>query len=78
MSRLATAILLLAVLVAGVWFERAPLLRGAADLWIVSDPVTRSDVVAVLGGQVEVRPFFAGVHSRRMVEDRGRHDHLPE
>jgi hypothetical protein len=26
-SRLATAILLLAVLVAGVWFERAPLLR---------------------------------------------------
>jgi DUF218 domain len=59
MSRLATAILLLAVLVAGVWFERAPLLRGAADLWIVSDPVTRSDVVAVLGGQVEVRPFAA-------------------
>ena len=59
MSRLATAILLLAVLVAGVWFERAPLLRGAADLWIVSDPVTRSDVVAVLGGQIEVRPFAA-------------------
>jgi uncharacterized SAM-binding protein YcdF (DUF218 family) len=59
MRRLATAILLLAVLVAGVWFERAPLLCGAADLWIVSDPVTRSDVVAVLGGQVEVRPFAA-------------------
>ena len=59
MRRLATAILLLAGLVAGVWFERAPLLCGAADLWIVSDPVTRSDVVAVLGGQVEVRPFAA-------------------
>jgi uncharacterized SAM-binding protein YcdF (DUF218 family) len=53
------AMLAVAVLVAGVWFERAPLLRGAADLWIVSDPVTRSDVVAVLGGDVDVRPFVA-------------------
>jgi uncharacterized SAM-binding protein YcdF (DUF218 family) len=35
------------------------LLRGAADLWIVSDPVTRSDVVVVLGGGLDVRPFAA-------------------
>jgi len=34
-------------------------MRGAADLWIVSDPVTRSDAVVVLGGQIEVRPFVA-------------------
>ena len=47
-------------LLQGFGFERAPLLRGAADLWIVSDPaVTRSDVVAVLGGGLEVRPFVA-------------------
>jgi uncharacterized SAM-binding protein YcdF (DUF218 family) len=58
-GRLATAFFLLAVLVGGVWLERAPLLRGAADLWIVSDPVTRSDVVAVLGGGLETRPFVA-------------------
>jgi hypothetical protein len=58
-GRLVAAILLLTVLVAGVWLERAPLLRGAADLWIVSDPVTSSDVVVVLGGQLEVRPFAA-------------------
>jgi uncharacterized SAM-binding protein YcdF (DUF218 family) len=58
-GRLATAIFLLAVLVSGVWLERAPLLRGAADLWIVSDPVRRSDVAVVLGGQIEVRPFVA-------------------
>ena len=58
-GRLATAIFLLAVLVGGVWLERAPLLRGAADLWIVSDPVTKSDVVAVLGGGLETRPFVA-------------------
>jgi hypothetical protein len=58
-GRLATAIFLLAVLAGGIWLERAPLLRGAADLWIVSDPVMRSDVAVVLGGQIEVRPFVA-------------------
>lgn len=51
--------LVLGVLAAGVWLERAPLLRGAAELWIVSDPVTPSDVVAVLGGGISVRPFVA-------------------
>jgi hypothetical protein len=58
-GRLTAAILLLTILGAGVWLERAPLLRGAADLWIVSDQVTRSDVVAVLGGGLETRPFVA-------------------
>jgi uncharacterized SAM-binding protein YcdF (DUF218 family) len=58
-GRLVAAFLLLIVLVAGVWLERAPLLRGAADLWIVSDPVTGSDAVAVLGGGLDFRPFAA-------------------
>ena len=58
-GRLVTAMLLLAVLVGGAWLGRESLLRGAADLWVVSDPVTRSDVVAVLGGDLEVRPFVA-------------------
>jgi uncharacterized SAM-binding protein YcdF (DUF218 family) len=58
-GRLGAAILLLTVLAAGVWLGREPLLRGAADLWIVSDPVTRADAVAVLGGGLEVRPFVA-------------------
>ena len=49
----------LAVLIAGIWLAHEPLLRGAADLWIVSDPVSRPDVVAVLGGGLEVRPFAA-------------------
>ena len=44
------------------------MLRGAADLWIVSDPVTRSDVVAVLGGGLEVRPFVAAeLYKKRLV-----------
>src|SRR6476646_5953914 len=59
MGRTVAATLLLTVLAAAAWVERAPLLRGAADLWIVSDPVTRSDAVVVLGGQIEVRPFVA-------------------
>lgn len=58
--RLVTAIaLMLAGLLALAWLEREPLLRGVADLWIVSDEVTPADVVAVLGGGLDVRPFAA-------------------
>ena len=53
------ASLLLVVFLVGVWLERAPLLRGAADLWIVSDPITAADAVAVLGGDFDTRPFEA-------------------
>jgi uncharacterized SAM-binding protein YcdF (DUF218 family) len=58
-SRPVAAGFLLVVVIAGVWLERAPLLREAAELWIVSDPVTTADAVAVLGGDLEVRPFVA-------------------
>jgi len=59
LGRLATAIALIVVVVAGVWLGRVPLLRKAADLWIVSDAVTPSDVAVVLGGDIEVRTFAA-------------------
>jgi hypothetical protein len=58
-GRLTAAMFLIVLLVAGAWLERAPLLRGIANVWIVSDPVTSADVVAVLGGGLEVRPFVA-------------------
>jgi hypothetical protein len=58
-NRRVAAILLLVLLVAGVWRERVALLRGAAELWTVSDPITSADAVAVLGGDLEVRPFVA-------------------
>src|SRR5262249_38773950 len=58
-GRLVVAIILLVVVVGGVWLKRAPLLRTAAELWIISDPVTPADAVAVLGGGLEVRPFVA-------------------
>ena len=41
-------------------FERTFLLQGAADLWIVSDPITPADAVVVLGGGADIRPFVAG------------------
>jgi uncharacterized SAM-binding protein YcdF (DUF218 family) len=41
------------------WLERVPLLRGAANLWIVSDEATHADAVVVLGGGLEERPFIA-------------------
>jgi hypothetical protein len=51
--------LALASLCAAAWIEREALLRGAADLWIVSDPVTPADAVVVLGGGIDMRPFVA-------------------
>ena len=57
--RLSVAMLLLIGLGACLWFAREPLLRGTADLWIVSDDVTQADVVAVLGGGIDWRPFAA-------------------
>lgn len=47
-----------ALLAAGYWF-RAPLLRGVADAWIIHQPLSRADVIVVLGGGMETRPFEA-------------------
>ena len=41
------------------WLERTALLQSAADLWVVSDPITPADAVVVLGGGADVRPFVA-------------------
>jgi hypothetical protein len=53
------AALIMAGLAGLVWAARAPLLRGAADLWIGSDPLKPADVAVVLGGGLDVRPFAA-------------------
>jgi uncharacterized SAM-binding protein YcdF (DUF218 family) len=54
----------MSVLGAGGWWERAPLLRSAARLWIVSDEPAAADVAAVLGGGIEDRPFAAAAYYR--------------
>ncbi len=59
LRRLGVVILVLVGLGGMVWFEREPLLRGAANLWIISDEATHADAVVVLGGGLEERPFVA-------------------
>jgi uncharacterized SAM-binding protein YcdF (DUF218 family) len=62
-------LLVLATLSAGAWIEREALLRGAADVWIVSDPITPADAVVVLGGGLDKRPFVAAdLYARGLVK----------
>lgn len=46
-------------LLVALYFFRAPLLVGLARAWIVDDPPTRAEVIVVLGGGLETRPFEA-------------------
>jgi uncharacterized SAM-binding protein YcdF (DUF218 family) len=76
--RLATVVLVLAGLVG--WLGRESLLRKAADLWIVSDPLTRADAIVVLGGNSRTRPreaadlYRKGLASKVLVSKTGRSD----
>jgi uncharacterized SAM-binding protein YcdF (DUF218 family) len=49
----------------GAWANREWLLRSAADLWIVSDPLGPADAVAVFGGGLADRPFAAAQYYRQ-------------
>ena len=59
LTRYLVVVLLLAAMGAVAWLERTALLQSAADLWVVSDPITPADAVVVLGGGADVRPFVA-------------------
>jgi len=62
--RLAIVVL---VAVAGLvgWRGRESLLQEAADLWVVSDPLTHADAIVVLGGNSQTRPPAAAELYRR-------------
>jgi uncharacterized SAM-binding protein YcdF (DUF218 family) len=67
-SRLPAAGLIIVILtVAGLagWLGRQVLLQEAADLWIVSDPLTHADAIVVLGGNSQTRPPVAADLYRR-------------
>ena len=49
----------LALLFGLAWWQRAPLLRGVAKLYIVSDSPTKADAIVILGGGVELRSIKA-------------------
>ena len=61
--RLAIVIFAVAALVG--WLGRESLLREAALLWIVSDPLTHADAIVVLGGNSQTRPPVAADLYRR-------------
>src|SRR5262245_51200336 len=68
----------LATVVAGAWFLREPVLVGAANLWIVSDPVRRADSIVVLWGGPATRPFAAAELWRRGLADKILISQAPE
>jgi uncharacterized SAM-binding protein YcdF (DUF218 family) len=69
-SLCAALMLVLALVAAGGWLVREPVLAGAANLWAVSDHVTRGDAIVVLGGGLETRPFEAAELWRKGLADR--------
>src|SRR5262245_27064200 len=60
----------LGTVVAGGWLLREPVLVGAADIWIVSDPVSRADAIVVLGGGLANRAFVAAELWQRGLADK--------
>jgi len=44
---------------------RAPILRGLAEWWVVSDPLDRADAIVILTGRLDVRPFAAAALYQR-------------
>src|SRR6266540_2194696 len=63
---------------AGGWLVREQLLIGMADLWIVSDPISRADAVVVLGGGLATRPFEAAELWQRGLADKILISQAPE
>jgi uncharacterized SAM-binding protein YcdF (DUF218 family) len=69
LRRYFAVVLVSTILCAGAWIKREALLRSAADLWIVSDPITPADAVVILGGGLNTRPFEAAdLYSKRLVK----------
>jgi uncharacterized SAM-binding protein YcdF (DUF218 family) len=68
--RCAALVFVLTSVAASGWLMREYVLVGAAELWIVSDPVSRANAVVVLGGGLETRPFAAAELWRRGLADK--------
>jgi uncharacterized SAM-binding protein YcdF (DUF218 family) len=60
---LAPVVIVLAIAIA--WMARAAILRGVAELWVVSDPLDRADAIVILGGRLDVRPFATAALYKR-------------
>jgi uncharacterized SAM-binding protein YcdF (DUF218 family) len=58
-KRLLLSLAFLALAALLLFLFRAPLLRTAADIWIIDEIPARADAILVLGGGVQNRPFAA-------------------
>lgn len=58
-QRVIVALLLILALLGALYCFRAPLLRGAAGAWIVNESLSPADLIVVLGGGADTRPFEA-------------------
>jgi uncharacterized SAM-binding protein YcdF (DUF218 family) len=74
--RLALVILAVAGLVG--WLGRESMLREAALLWIVSDPLTHADAIVILGGNSQTRPLAAADLYREGLANRVLVSHWPD
>lgn len=70
LRRAGVAALALLLLGLAAYALRAPILTGVARLLTVRDPVSRADLVLVLGGEINTRPFHAAELYRRGVAPR--------
>jgi uncharacterized SAM-binding protein YcdF (DUF218 family) len=70
LRRAGIAALALLCLALAAYALRAPILTGVARLLTVRDPVSRADLVLVLGGEINTRPFHAAELYRRGVAPR--------
>jgi DUF218 domain len=68
--RRTTLVAVLASLVICGWLGRGALLRGAASLWIISDPITRADAIVILGGNFQGRSLVAADLYHRGLADK--------
>ena len=58
-KRLTLLFFVLGILLLAAFLFREPLLRRAADAWVVNERLTKADVIVVPGGGLETRPFAA-------------------
>src|SRR5262249_50050227 len=60
------------------WRGRESLLQEAANLWVVSDPLTHADAIVVLGGNSQTRPPAAAELYRGGLANKGLVSHWSE
>src|ERR1700758_1702668 len=57
--KLLATLLVFVGLMALIYLERAPILAAVARAWIVNEPVSHADVIAIIGGGLQTRTFAA-------------------